>query len=345
MTEDVIERYGTFNTKGCPEDLIFGDFNDQPIPSIYSDLTNDYGDNLTQIDAALTDNEGVEDAVVPNDENKYEDSLASDIDLPPKNILEIEGVDRMGNETKKREIEGVDSETEGVDSDNEGVDNKVLTPERKCYILRNTLNGNYSDKRATWPSMGWNNLIVGSNEIHSVAKAYVNVVNAITSFVKPTPSTNIITNETILTQYIIEQGLKVFGKKGKAAVRKELQQFCDRRVVEPKKPQDLSYEQRRRSLAYPMFLKLKSDEVTIKDRGCADERKQRDWLSKEDMSSPTVSNEGLMLSCMIDVMEGREEATTDIPGAFLHTDYEKVDIHIKLEGAMVTLLEDIDPEY
>ena len=24
MTEDIIERYNTFNTKGCPEDLIFG---------------------------------------------------------------------------------------------------------------------------------------------------------------------------------------------------------------------------------------------------------------------------------------------------------------------------------
>ena len=44
-------------------------------------------------------------------------------------------------------------------------------------------------------------------------------------------------------------------------------------------------------------------------------------------------------------MEGREVATTDIPGAFLQTDYDKGDIHIKLEGAMVTLLEDIDPEY
>ena len=33
MTEDVIDQYETFNTKGCPEDLIFGDFNDQPIPS------------------------------------------------------------------------------------------------------------------------------------------------------------------------------------------------------------------------------------------------------------------------------------------------------------------------
>ena len=28
MTEDVIEQYDTFNVKGFPEDLIFGDFND-----------------------------------------------------------------------------------------------------------------------------------------------------------------------------------------------------------------------------------------------------------------------------------------------------------------------------
>ena len=189
--------------------------------------------------------------------------------------------------------------------------------------------------------MGWKNLIVGSNEIHSVAKAYVNVVNAITSFVKPTPPTNIITNDTILTQYSTKQVLKVFVKKGEDEVQKELQQFHDRRVVEPKKPQDLSYEQRIRSLAYLMFLKLKIDEVRIKGRGCADGRKQRDWLSKEDTPSPTMSTEGPILSCMIDTMEGRYVATADIPGAFLQTKYDKGDIHIKLEGDMVNLIEDI----
>ena len=52
-----------------------------------------------------------------------------------------------------------------------------------------------------------------------------------------------------------------------------------------------------------------------------------------------------MLSCMIDATEGREIATADIPGYFLQTDYDKGDIHIKLEGAMVTLLEEIDPKY
>ena len=69
MTEDVVERHDRVNAKICPEDHIFGDFNDQPIPSTYSDLTNDYDDDGTQINAALTDNKVVEYAVVPNDEN------------------------------------------------------------------------------------------------------------------------------------------------------------------------------------------------------------------------------------------------------------------------------------
>ena len=56
MTEDFIEQYDTLNTKCCLEDLIFGDFDDQSIPSTYSDLTNDYDEDVTQIDATLTDN-------------------------------------------------------------------------------------------------------------------------------------------------------------------------------------------------------------------------------------------------------------------------------------------------
>ena len=83
MTEDVIEKYDTFNTKGCPEDLIFGGFNDQPIPSTYSDLTNDYDDNGTQIDASLMYNEGVEDAIVPNDETTMKTALLQTL-TPPK---------------------------------------------------------------------------------------------------------------------------------------------------------------------------------------------------------------------------------------------------------------------
>ena len=92
----------------------------------------------------------------------------------------------------------MESETEGVDSDNEGLEKEVLPPDIKVYIISNPPNVNYSDKRSTWLSMGWNNLIVGSNELHSVSKYYVNVVNYISSFVKVAPPTNIIPNETIM---------------------------------------------------------------------------------------------------------------------------------------------------
>ena len=61
MNEDFIERYDTINTKGCTEDLIFGDFNDQPIPSTYFDVKNYYDDDGTKIVAAIMDNEGFED--------------------------------------------------------------------------------------------------------------------------------------------------------------------------------------------------------------------------------------------------------------------------------------------
>ena len=79
-----------------------------------------------------------------------------------------------------------------------------------------------------------------------------------------------------------------------------------------------------------MFLNLKIDEVTIKGRVCTYGRKQRDWLSKEDTSSPTMSNEGIMLSCIIDTMEVQEVATSNIQGAFLKTNYGKGYIHINL---------------
>ena len=68
--------------------------------------------------------------------------------------------------------------------------------------------------------MGWINLIIGSHALYSVAKAYASIVNAINNIVKPTPPTNIIINETILNQYSIKQGHKVFGKKGKSTVQK-----------------------------------------------------------------------------------------------------------------------------
>ena len=127
-------------------------------------------------------------------------------------------------------------------------------------------------------------------------------------------------------------------------MRKELKQLNDRLVAKPVSPESLTKEQRARALAYLMFLKEKRC-GTIKGRGCADGRKQRDWMSKEDTASPTVSMAALILSCLIDAYERRDVATTDIPGAFLQTpDESKERTHLCFEGVMVDQLVAIDPD-
>ncbi len=45
--------------------------------------------------------------------------------------------------------------------------------------------------------------------------------------------------------------------------------------------------------------------------------KQRDYITKEDVSSPTVSAEAVMLTCVIYAVEGRDVAVIDVPNAFV----------------------------
>ena len=65
-----------------------------------------------------------------------------------------------------------------------------------------------------------------------------------------------------------------------------------------------------------MLLKIKNDEVRIKGRGFTYGRKQWNWLSKDDTPSTDVSNEDLIISCMIDAIKVRYLATAEIPGDF-----------------------------
>ena len=65
-------------------------------------------------------------------------------------------------------------------------------------------------------------------------------------------------------------------------------------------------------------------------------------VPKEDTSSTTVSTEGPILSCMIDAMEVQDVSTTDIQGSFLQTCYCRGYIHINMEGAMVTIIKEVD---
>ena len=100
-----------------------------------------------------------------------------------------------------------------------------------------------------------------------------------------------------------QKRLKIFGDAGVEAVLKELTQLhADRRVLKPKEASKLSNEERKESLQYLMFLEEKRN-GSIKGRRCADGRKQRLHMTKEEASSPSVAIESVMLSCTVDAQE------------------------------------------
>ena len=176
-------------------------------------------------------------------------------------------------------------------------------------------------------------------------KQYANIYAKIHCQFGIEDSSNIMMDDTvcnILTQYYVSKGLKIFGDKGVQAVLKELNQLHERMVMEPVDADKLSPGQKRAALQYLMFLKEKRC-GRIKGRGCADGRKQRLYMDKDQVSAPTVATESLLLTCLIDAMERRKVVTVDIPGAFMQSDMEGEDTHMKLEGEMVKILERIDP--
>ena len=62
---------------------------------------------------------------------------------------------------------------------------------------------------------------------------------------------------TVMTQYHVNHGLKVFGSRGKEAIRVELLQLHNWKVMAPVFTKELTLEQREASLQYLMFLKEK----------------------------------------------------------------------------------------
>ena len=83
----------------------------------------------------------------------------------------------------------------------------------------------------------------------------------------------------------------------------------------------------------------------IKGRTVADGRGQRDYINREDATSPTVSVEGLLISVAIDAKEHRNVATADIVGAYLHADMDDEDtVNMVYEGDMVDYMVAANPE-
>jgi hypothetical protein len=151
---------------------------------------------------------------------------------------------------------------------------------------------------------------------------------------------------TIMTQLSLKAGLKQWDGKAKEAVHSEMKQLHFRETFKPCHWSESRHTQRQSVLESHMFNKEKRD-GKIKGRTVAGGNKQRDFISKEEASSPsTVTTESVLLTCIADAEEGRDVAAIDIPNAFIQTRVEdkKDMVFIKIRGTLVDMPLDITPD-
>ena len=147
----------------------------------------------------------------------------------------------------------------------------------------------------------------------------------------------------IMMQMSAKAGIK---KHGQIAVDALYEAFCqlhDLGVFLAQDPKKLSRAQKKAALRAMNVIKEKRC-GRIKGRTIADERNQRSLYTKEETSSLAVSNDALMLSLVIDAMEGQDEATADVQGAYLHAKMTDFTL-LRMEGDSVDTMCDVSADY
>ncbi len=122
----------------------------------------------------------------------------------------------------------------------------------------------------------------------------------------------------IMAQLSMKASIKKWGVEAEYAITKEMKQLHWRDSYKPTHWHGLTKKQKEQVLESYIFVEQKRDE-RIKARKVIGGNKQRDYITKEDVSSPTVSAEAVMLTCVIDAAEDRDIAVVDIPNAFAQT--------------------------
>ena len=147
------------------------------------------------------------------------------------------------------------------------------------------------------------------------------------------------------------KAFKVIGEKAIAAIVKEFKQLNDgampgKPVIGEVNPDKLTDEEKLKALSAVNLVKEKRNGI-VKGRTCANGSKQRRYLKDfESVASPTVGLDALVLTTLIDATEGRDVATFDVPGAYLHANMpEDKRVLLRLDGQFVDIMCEVNPSF
>ena len=156
----------------------------------------------------------------------------------------------------------------------------------------------------------------------------------------------------IMAQLSMKAAITKWGNEAKFAISNEMKKLHWHNSYKPRHWHSLTKKQKKQILKSHIFVEQKRD-GKIKAQKVIGGNKQRDYITKMDVSSPTMTAEAVMLTCVIDAHEGRDVAVADIPNAFVQkmvseedTDHRVV-VHISrlLVDILVSIVPDVYGPY
>ncbi len=142
-----------------------------------------------------------------------------------------------------------------------------------------------------------------------------------------------------MAQVLLKAAIKKWGREAEESVGKEMKQLHWQNSFKPMHWKSLTAKQHNKVLESHIFVERKQHGV-LKAQQVAGGNKQRGYITKEDASSPTVSSEAVMLTCVNNANENRDVTIVDIPNAFVQTYVEdEMDrALIQIRGPLVDIL-------
>ena len=168
---------------------------------------------------------------------------------------------------------------------------------------------------------------------------------------KVTGKTNMIERYTtgmVFAQMSAQKGIKKYKTEAEQMLMAEFKQLLEYKTFHGVKATDLSYEQRSKAGNMINLIEEKinrghtPENPVLKGRSCFNGKVQRGLYTKEQTASPTVSQDAFFLTCLIDALEGRSKAITDVKGAYLNAKM-KDEVIMKIIGPEVDLFCQLDP--
>jgi hypothetical protein len=155
-------------------------------------------------------------------------------------------------------------------------------------------------------------------------------------------------------QYLLNRGLKIFGRKGRDASKKEMDQLHRRSCfttppISIAESNDSDRTKKGATSADVLRREAKRNYQRKNDLQWKANKRMAIWLSKEDSASPTAVLESIMITAVIDAQEERAVMTCDIPNAFIQALMPEVEdgdkrVMMKTTGALVDMLGKLNPE-